>query len=88
MKKLFEFQSRYNQTRTVYINSVNEYLIEGESRFYRVGEDYVDLQGGPFISKTCSLKEQIGIDDERTIENVTIEEGETPNFYRIRIKMV
>jgi len=88
MIKLFEFKSRYNQIRTFYKNGHNEYLIEGESKFFRVGEDYIDLQGGPFVSKTESLQDQFEINDNRKIEKITIEDGETPNFYRIRIKMI
>lgn len=87
MQKLFQFESRYNQLRTVYKNGYDEYLIEGESAFYRVGEEFVDLQGGPFVAKDTDL-ELFGIKDERKVDSIKIEEGESPNFYRIRIKMV
>lgn len=87
MEKLFEFDSRYGQPRLVYRNGPKEYLIEGESRFYRVGEEFVDLEGGPFVSIHGSLQEQFGIPDKRKISSVKIEEGESPNYYRIRIKM-
>ena len=87
MQKLSEFYSRYNQLRTVYKNGYDEYIIEGESAFYRVGEEYVDLQGGPFISKDMDL-ELFGIKEDRKIESFRIEDGESPHFFRIRIKMI
>lgn len=87
MQKLFHFQSRYNQLRTVYKNGYDEYIIEGESAFCRAGEEFVDLEGGPFISKDTDLG-LFGIKDERKVDNIQVEEGESPNFYRIRIKMI
>lgn len=87
MEKLFEFDSRYGQSRIVYKNGPFEYLIEGESRFYRAGEDFVDLEGGPFVSTHSDMQDQFGILDKRKISSVKIEEGESPNYFRIRIKM-
>jgi len=87
MQKLSEFYSRYNQLRTVYKNGYDEYIIEGESAFYRAGEEFVDLQGGPFVSKNEGL-DLFGIKDERKIDSIRIEEGESPHFFRIRIKMI
>lgn len=86
MKKIFQFLSRYGQTRTVYKNGNDEYIIEGESNFFRSGDEFVDLEGGPFISKETDLQ-LYGILEERKIDNLKIEDGESPHYYRIRIKM-
>ena len=86
MQKIFQFLSTYGQTRTVYKHGNDEYFIEGESGFFRVGEEFADLQGGPFITKDCNLQ-LYGIVDERKIENIKVESGESPNYYKIRIKM-
>jgi hypothetical protein len=87
MEKLFEFNSRYGQPRLVYRNGPFEYLIEGESSFIRVGEEFIDFEGGPFISTDSSLEEQLGIPDKRKISSLKVEEGESPYYYRMRIKM-
>jgi len=86
MQKIFQFLSTYGQTRTVYKHGNDEYFIEGESSFFRIGEEFVDLQGGPFITKHSDLQ-LYGIIDERKIKNIKIEDGESPNYYKIRIKM-
>ena len=52
-----------------------------------MGENFVDLQGGPFVSKDGGL-DLFGIKDERKIDSIRIEDGESPHFFRIRIKMV
>jgi hypothetical protein len=86
MEKLLEFQSRYGVLRTLYRSGPNEYIIEGESGFFRVGEEFVDLQGGPFISLDTPM-DMFGVSDERKISSVKIQDGDFPDFYRIHIQM-
>lgn len=61
--------SRYGQKRFIRPVDEDNYVIYGESKFYRVGEDYFDFQGGPFIFVGMPAKE-LGIADDRNVVSV------------------
>ena len=43
-------RSRYGEKRTIY-KFRNHYIIEGESQYIRGGDDFIDFEGGPYLSK-------------------------------------
>lgn len=64
-----ETKSRYGQKRFVRKVDDDTYVMYGESRYFRVGEEFFDFQGGPFIAigMEASL---IGLNDDRKVVRI------------------
>ena len=65
-----QLDSRYGQKRFVRNVDENNFVVYGESSFHRVGEDFFDFQGGPFLMVGMPAS-MLGIDDDRSIVKVT-----------------
>jgi hypothetical protein len=83
-QKLYEV-SRYGDPR--YITDVGGgcYIIEGKSKFVRVGGDtvvdYIDFEGGPFIGVGASLYE----DKKVIVESIQLENSGKDGWTKISV---
>lgn len=62
-------ESRYGQKRFVRNVDDKTYVVYGECNYYRVGDDFFDFQGGPFIFVGMSAS-LLGLDDDRSVVSV------------------
>jgi len=64
-----DIKSRYGQDRFIREVNKNSCIVYGKSRYFRVGEEFFDFEGGPFISigMPASL---LGLKDDRRIVSV------------------
>lgn len=84
-KKIYQI-SRYGQPRHITDLGDGKYIIEGETKFYRVGGkeiiNYVDFTGGPFIG----VDGQLFHDDSTIIvESIKVEKTDKENYLKILI---
>lgn len=61
--------SRYGQKRFIRSVDDNKYVVYGESRYFRVGEEFFDFQGGPFIAIGMAAS-MLGLNDDRSVVGV------------------
>lgn len=85
MQKIHEFTSRYGQPRIV-LRDEEDYILEGPSEFLRAGEEFVDLQGGPFILVGSRASLALDIDDSSRIASVSAEDHPNEGWARVRIR--
>jgi len=75
MKKIeyiakYKTTSRYGTSRFLNKISDNLYILTGESHFIRGSEDFIDFEGGPYISVGMNLMDIFGVDEEVTEINL------------------
>jgi hypothetical protein len=61
--------NRHGEKRFVRSVDENTYVVYGKSNYFRVGEDFFDFEGGPFISIGMSSS-ILDIDGERKVKSI------------------
>jgi hypothetical protein len=81
-----QLESRYGSPRFIRRVDEDTFVIYGESRYFRVGEEFFDFEGGPFIliGMKASL---LGLKDDRRIVSVKALDCEKEGYAECMVKL-